>query len=523
MNIYREIISYRVFEALIKDIWSIYFKKFREIKPENIPPNKRKEILAIKDYNDFINPPHGLSKHIFAKKGDPEYFYSVGAIIAKELKELSGMEPDIDLSDFLYKKCIDFRNKKGGIEIYNTFYRMFGFDSLEEYCRRHKLVNEVSTVVNYRKSAKNIYKEIEDKLQAKLTGGWVLYSYNNEDSSKESLLAYAIVEIVSLNNIKLLNAATESSINYIGQIDNEMTKISGVVYFKFQPDDKGKESRNLRIALHISEDVNFDMAIGQYTNVDRASHLIRGSICMYRINDYKIGEGGKYMKDLKVKGGNKEIEEYFKRFLSDKNLNFNRLPNNQYNSDSFGNWLDVQEAKRKFLIKRRALENKKLFISCPIHSVTPNQFNDLKEIVKKITGWFKGKKFIEVYSFINELENQEATANFPSTLEYQKVRRKYEECNYHLVIWPLDLKPSGIIFEIGWAAIKDRPVVIFEQVSQTIYDPTKSQIPHLLLGACENKNTEIVRFAFKELGEIISILDKNYMDIFPNQLTINYS
>jgi hypothetical protein len=517
------------------DIMDFYQGKLRDVHPNEYTEDQ-KRILKIKNLRNFVKPPHGLGKHIFARKDTPQYPYSVGAMIASELKKGNGFEPDIDLSDFLYKKCIDYTKKKTEIEIYNVFYEMFGYGSIEEYCKKKKLTNSVRNQITLKKTAKSIDKESKNKLEENLTGRWAVYSYNNEDNNKDSTLAVGLLEVVSLYNLRFFNAASDSSINYIGQLDNDMSKIGGVVYLKFYPEDKKKESRNLRMAFHISEDVTFDMAIGQYTNVDRGANLIRGSVCMYKIDNFDTGTSEEKLEELKARVreddeediDENEVNEYkqklkninknFKEFLNDKNLNFNRLPKNQYNSESFGRWLDVQEAKRRFLKKKNAMENKKLFISCPIHSVTKQQFVELKKVVEKIKQFFIDNKFSEVFSFIEEFDDQQTTARTPSTLEYQQIRKEFKKCNYHLAIWPKDLKPSGIMFEIGWAAMDDRPVVIFEQVAEITDKHTKSQIPHLLLGACDNKSTEIVRYPFIEFKEIFDILETNKLNIFPNQI-----
>ena len=67
-----------------------------------------------------------------------------------------------------------------------------------------------------------------------------------------------------------------------------------------------------------------------------------------------------------------------------------------------------------------------------------------------------------------------------------------------------------------------RPVVIFEQFVHKPNEQIKSQIPHLLLGACENKKTDIIKYPFNEFKEILNILRKNKLNIFPNQLPNDY-
>lgn len=208
--------------------------------------------------------------------------------------------------------------------------------------------------------------------------------------------------------------------------------------------------------MHISEDINIDLAIGQYSNIDSGVHLIRGSICMERITRDDIAD---YEKD--EKRNIVEIPEEFRSFLANKPLNFNRLPNSQHNLVSFKNWLDEQKGKRRTQRTKRMIENKKLFISCPINSVTAQQFEELKDIVNKIKAFFEDEGFTQTFAFISELKNQKAKENTPKDLEYTKVMKKFIESSYHLVIWPLNLKISGIIFEIGWATIKKSPVAIF--------------------------------------------------------------
>ena len=374
-----------------------------------------------------------------------------------------------------------------------------------------------------KKSVKNYNIFLEKKLQNKLQGGWWLYFYKNEGFGKDPSLASAILEVENLKKLKIFNSPSESSINYIGQLDDSLVKIAGVVYLKFNPVDSN-EARNLRIALHLSEEINLDIALGQYSNIDRGTHLIRGSVCMKRIDNYKIGECEKEKNRLSTERNIEDIPSQFRRFLADKNLNFNRLPKTQYNLDTFSEWLKIQRVKSTYLIRKRAIENKKLFISCPINSVSAKQFAELSEVVKEITKFFESDEndFTEVHSIISELDNQEAKTNIPSALEYQKVMRKYKDCSYHIAIWPLDLGPSGIIFEIGWAVMNERPVVIFEQISQDAAENTKSQIPLLLLSACDSKKTAIAKYPFKEFDKILKILEKNKLKIFPGHPEDDY-
>ena len=524
MELYKEGISHEIFKQLMDDILFFYKGKLSEAKIKKEDIDVCDKICAIENVDNFIKPIHGLSKHIFAKRDTDEFYYSVGAIIDKELVKKK-KKLDIDITDFIYKKCIAFSNNEPEIEVYSSFFEIFGYKDGKEYCAGKNLDYSESAIWKQKKSLKNYNIYLEKKLLNKLEGGWWLYFYKNEGFGKDPSLASAILEVETLKTLKIFNSPSESSINYVGQLDDSLEKISGVVYLKFSPVDS-KEARNLRIALHLSEEINLDIAIGQYSNIDRGTHLIRGSVCMKRINDYVIGECEKDNNRLSPKGNKDAIPPEIQRFLADKDLNFNRLPKNQYSLDTFSDWLKIQSVKSTYLIRKKAIENKKLFISCPINSVNPKQFGELSEVVEEITNFFTDKKnnikFTKVYSIISGLKNQEDKASIPSALEYQKVMRMYNDCSYHIAIWPQDLGPSGILFEIGWAVMNERPVVIFEQIASGAGEHAKSQIPLLILSACDSKKTAIARYHFKDFDKIINILEKNKLKIFPGHLDEEY-
>ena len=515
----RVAVSKELFSRLLLDIFTFYKAKLHEIEIEE------KDIQVIKRIRDlspqeYFKPLHGYRKHIFAKKYTPEHYCSVGAIIVHELEKFP-KKPEADLSDFIYKKCLEYNKGEKIIEIYYSFVKVLNCPDLEQYCKDKRF--EFDKHVYEKNSNSTINVSEESKLEEKLKGGWWLYFYKNEGFGKDPSLASAILEVEDLKTLKIFNSPSESSINYIGQLDDSLVKISGVVYLKFNPVDS-KEVRNLRIALHISKDVNLDLAIGQYSNIDRGTHLIRGSVCMKRIDNYKIGECEKEKNRLSTERNIEDIPSQFRKFLANKNLNFNRLPKTQYNLDTFSEWLKIQRVKSTYLIRKKSIENKKLFISCPINSVSAKQFDELRKVVGEITKFFKSEEydFTEVHSIISELDNQEAKASIPSALEYQKVMRKYKDCSYHIAIWPLDLGPSGIIFEIGWAVMNERPVAIFEQISPDATEHTKSQIPLLLLSACDSKKTAIAKYPFKEFDKILNILEKNELNIFPGHSEDDY-
>jgi hypothetical protein len=262
--------------------------------------------------------------------------------------------------------------------------------------------------------------------------------------------------------------------------------------------------------------MDIELAIGQYTNIDSGGHLIRGSICIRRIDELEL-QGAEDDNNM-PKRSLEDILPEIRSFLADKNLNFNRLPNSQFNLVSFRNWLGEQKAKRQYKRTQSITENKKLFISCPINSVSAQQFKEVKEVVKKIEKHFlEEKKFIKVNSFINELEQQKDKSFTPDRIEYQKVMEMFNDCSYYMAIWPLDLQLSGIIFEMGWAVMMERPVAIFEQVLDTDDTLAKSQIPHLLRGGCVANGSGIERYTFDKFDGILKILDNNELsDIFIN-------
>ncbi len=510
MAVYKESINSKIFEQLMLDIFSLYQRRLREIKMKKNHVEIR-EVICKFENEEVFKPRRPYGKHIFARKDAPEYYYSIGAVIANELDKINE-NPDADLSDFIYKKCIAFNNQATEIEVYIPFFEILKYKSIKSYCADKKNLNYDELRIGKQNISKsNSTREV--RLQKRLKGNWWLYFFNNEGFGKPSF-AIARLEINQLNDIKLFNDTTESSIDYYGKIDESVTKIAGIVYLRFTPVNKW-ENRNLRIALHISEDINIDLAIGQYSNIDSGVHLIRGSICMERITRDDITD---YEKD--GKRNIEEIPEEFRNFLANKPLNFNRLPNNQHNLVSFKNWLDEQKGKRHIQRTKIMIENKKLFISCPINSVTAEQFEELKKVVNKIKAFFEDEGFTQTFAFISELKNQKAKENTPKDLEYPKIMKKFIESSYHMVIWPLDLKISGIIFEIGWAAIKECPVAIFEQVNDAKIENIKSQIPHLLDGACTNKETGIAKYAFEEFDGIIEILKTNSIsEIFINPRT----
>lgn len=514
MGISREVISSKVFRVLLMDIFSLYKKELQGIVKKDQDDEICKAILDHEN-EEIFKPRRGYSKHIFARKDTNEYYYSIGAVISNALESIK-KKPEIDLSDFIYKKCIAYNNNDSVIEVYNTFFQLLGYKNIKEYCASKKdLEYDQATVSKYRKSVKNHTSNRIVRLENRLRGTWWLYFYNNEGFGKPSL-ARATLDIKDLYNLRLTNATTKSSINYTGKIDDSMNNIAGIVYLKFSPDNKW-ENRNLRIAMHISADLDVRLAVGHYTNIDSGGHLIRGSIGMLRIDESEL----RAMKEGKARSSAiqdlDDVIPEFKAFFNDKNLSFNRLPINQYNLDSFRNWLGEQKAKRHYRRTKRINENKKLFISCPINSVSPQQFQELKGVVKEVEKFFKKEGFTHVNSFINELEEQKDKTSIPDRIEYQKVMTKFEACSFHMAIWPRDLKPSGIIFEIGWAVMKGRPIVIFEQVNEANSDISNSQIPHLLLGASLSKGSGIERYTFQQYDEIVKILDNNQLsDIFIN-------
>jgi hypothetical protein len=260
-----------------------------------------------------------------------------------------------------------------------------------------------------------------------------------------------------------------------------------------------------------------ELAVGQYTNIDSGGHLIRGSVCIKRFKEDELKSSKEDETTTVPKRNTDDIEAEIKTFLADKTLNFNRLPNNQFNLVSFCDWLGVQKAKRQYKRTQSITKNKKLFISCPINSVSPQQFKELKEIVEKIEKHFLDNDFIKVNSFIKQLEHQKDKSFTPDRIEYQKVMEMFNECSYYLALWPLDLQISGIIFEIGWAVMMERPVAIFEQVHDANDTLAKSQIPHLLRGGCGAKGSGIERYTFDKFDGILNILDNNQLtDIFIN-------
>ncbi len=505
-------VSDELFSSLLQRIFTFYIGKLAEIKIKEKDIRMIKKIRSLNP-QEFFNPPHGYKKHIFAKKHEPQYYCSVGSIIVHEL-EKSSEKPEADLSDYIYKRCLEYKRENRTIEVFYIFLKILNYPDFEAYCKDNNFDFE-KHVKEKHNNATAISSE-ELKLEDKLKGGWWLYFYKNEGFGKDPSLASAILEVKNLKSLKIFNSETESSINYDGQIDDSLVKISGVVYFKFKPINS-KDERNLRIAMHISQDMNLNLALGQYTNIDRGAHLIRGSVCMERKKDYNIGDCEKEKNKLLPNRNFKDIPKEIRRFLADKNLNFNRLPKNQYSLNTFSDWLKVQSIKSNYLIKQRAIENKKLFISCPISSVSAEQFDELRKIVVKMETFFKDGEigFTDVYSIISGLKSQEDKASIPSVLEYQKVMRMYNDCSYHIAVWPQNLGPSGILFEIGWAVMNKRPVVILEQIVPGSTEQAKSQIPLLLLSACDSKKTAIVKYPFKEFDSILEILDKNKLNIFP--------
>jgi len=512
----KEKISATIFEALIIDLFSFYKKVLGEMEvTEEIDAIHIEICQTIRNFPDeeVLNPRRGFVKHIFARDGDDEHYYSIGAIIKNKLG-IKNQDPDADLSDFLYKKCNSLDKGMAVIEVYQSFFELLGYNSIREYCAKKKLDYNFKKIQNRKVS--RIITESAVRLENRLKGRWWLYFFNNEGFGHPSF-ATAELNFKNLNSIDLINNTTTTSLNYLGKIDDSVTKIAGVVYLKFTPVKKWV-NRNLRIALHISEDMDIELAVGQYTNIDSGGHLIRGSVCMESIKEGESINSEEEENKGNLKHSLETIAKEFRWFLADKNLNFNRLPNSQFNLVSFREWLGEQKAKRHYKHTQSINENKKLFISCPIHSVSAQQFQELKDIVNKIETHFKKEfGFTDVHSFIKKLKEQKDKSATPDRIEYQSVVEMFNKCSYYLALWPLKLQLSGIIFEIGWAVMKDRPVAIFEQVHDANDTLAKSQIPHLLRGGCGAKGSGIERYTFEKYDEILKILDNNELnDIFIN-------
>ncbi len=516
-------ISRKVFEKLMAHLWSAYDAYLKNLVEEKRNHSAIKAIRS--NTGGLLNPDRGLSKYIFGKAAKSERYFSIGSFIEKNTKDI----PKIDLGDFLYKKCSLY--KKGNIEfeIFNAFFEISGYQSLEDFCEKENINNDPSIF----SAIEHPKQDPDQKLTEHLKGLWRMYYYNYEDYLKKSGIVGAIFRVEDINQMYILNSPLPGGIDYSGGKDYNEPEIEGILYLQFNPLNK-KEIRPLKIALHISPDVNFDMAIGQYNSIDASKHLMRGSLIMEKLHDnadekeqpilyYDEDETESIARSKNKENPNlKELNPDIKYFLKNRDLNFNRLPNNKFRRDRFHSWIEKREFKKSYekeyeKKKKKELGNENLYISCPINTLPPGQFNQMKKTVVFIENFFtKEKGFQSAYSYISSLQEQYAKDYTPSFFEYRRARKKYEDCTLHIVIWPRNTGVSGMLFEIGWSNIMDKPTVIFEEIPKDKKDDNRMTggIPQLILGACESKNTNMVKIPYIDYNDLKEKIKTVGADIF---------
>jgi hypothetical protein len=495
-----------VFKALVFRLFTIYKERVNPLEPQKEEDNKW--LQKIKKSKDIFRLEHGVSKHVFGRTNDNERYYSIGLVLNSILKEKKSTEFSIDAGDFLYKKCVIYnKGEEDKIPVLSEFFTILGYEGPEDFCRGEGMHDRIFET----KLADGTALTRQDVLVQNIKGGWYLYFYNNEDYSGRSSVARAILDIEDAHEMQISNRATDISLNFKGGIDGSQRSIQGILYLRFSPVNSN-EVRNLQIALHVSPDISMDMALGQYTSVDANSHLIRGSIVIQRIEGYQKGEH----RPIRYTEENiDQLDESLRQFFDDRSLNFNRLPSSIYTADRFADWLEDRKHKRRDKNYLYKLQRKKLFISCPINSLDGEHFAEMQQIVKHICRHFEQELgFEEVYAFINGLKGPNDKDKIPSFLEYQEIRSKYEESTYHLIIWPRNIRMSGILFELGWAINAQNPVIIFEQQPGKDEEDKRSQIPQLVLGACEFKRSNILKIPYADREDLIKKIEANGAKIF---------
>ena len=290
-----------------------------------------------------------------------------------------------------------------------------------------------------------------------LKGYWHVYFYNNEDSTSISNIARALIVIKDLKNMTLTNRASGVSIDYNGGLDVQQPDIDGILYLKFKPLRQDKVA-NLQVALHINND-SFSMCIGQYTNIGINRNLIRGSIIFEKIpeaaDETKIPQPKAFYIDndgdyVNIDNSSKKeiLDKDFATFFRDRNLNFTRLPSKIFDKSFFSKWIARQEQRRIDSEFNSYKEKpRKLFISHPVGSLKDTHDDlatQLKETSKAIQNSLedqnrRGFKFIKVFladDLNDPLEEQGIIPSDNLHMYFRYVRKKYDDCSHHLVIWP---------------------------------------------------------------------------------------
>ncbi len=500
-------VSRNVFKKLVDDLFTTYKERLGTVIQADEHKSVYYDILKIES---LLTMKHGKSQHIFGRTDTDRQYYSIGYVINSILKENEGKIIDLDVSDFLYKRCIKYKRGDQKIRVLNEFFQVLGYRNLDHFCLTTGESNELDTPFSMYSGDQ---PEDKDTLLDNLKGGWWLYFYNNEDYTRRSTVARAILEIDSYTDMRIINKASPESLNYKGGIDKNQRAIQGILYLKFFPVNK-REVRNLQIALHVSPDVLLEVALGHYSSVDSNHHLIRGSLAIEKISGYEKGnfEPGRFTKENFNK-----LHKNLQDFFEDRSLSFNRLPNSIYKMVEFGEWIADYKIKQRVKRYQNKLQKKKLFISCPINSIDEKYFGEMKDTVKSITDYFlHSLSFEGVYSFISKLDEPNDNDKIPSFLEYEEIVKNYVDSSCHLVIYPRNIRTSGILFEVGWSMGTQNPVTIFEQAPGRDEEDKRSQIPQLVLGACECKDSTIIKIPYTDKEDLMDKIKANGTRIFNN-------
>lgn len=182
------------------------------------------------------------------------------------------------------------------------------------------------------------HKEKSNKISQFYDTYWWVYYFHYQDYQRISKLGRAVLSIQGEDKVFLENIDTETSTNYVGNINMENSN----QHIHLELTATKTLEKHLRILLYIGVGRVYPLLLGVYTNIHANNSMVAGSIVFERVNDISIIQNMKpqsFLFDEALKIG---IDKNIVDFFRERGRNYLKTPAGILTKASLESWKEIQ-------------------------------------------------------------------------------------------------------------------------------------------------------------------------------------